>query len=330
MGAVRLLPYYIRRIWDDALYHGYGKRRRFFEGWYYKLVDSTGKNRFAVIPGIALGDGERTAHAFIQILDGTGVRAHYERYDINDFQHDPLRFDIRIGRNRFTRDHVKCAVTADRFSFAADVSLQHTTPWPVTLFAPGIMGPYAFAPFMECYHGVLSLDHALEGTVSIDDRYVDMNDGRGYCEKDWGRSFPSAWVWMQTNHFPEPETSLTFSLAKIPWLNGRFTGCIAGLLLRGKLYRFASYTGARLKEIAVSSAEVRCTVADGRCALHIVAQRGAGAALAAPADGVMTGRIAESMSSRIMVTFTDRGKEIYSGEGMHGGLEVGGDITQLT
>ena len=24
--------------------------------------------------------------------------------------------------------------------------------WPSNLFSPGIMGPYSFVPFMECYH----------------------------------------------------------------------------------------------------------------------------------------------------------------------------------
>ncbi|MCW5857485.1 MAG: hypothetical protein KIS63_04285 [Caldilineales bacterium] len=26
-------------------------------------------------------------------------------------------------------------------------------------------------------------------------------------EKDWGQSFPAAWVWMQTNHFGAAGTS---------------------------------------------------------------------------------------------------------------------------
>lgn len=33
--------------------------------------------------------------------------------------------------------------------------------WPVTLANPGVMGPYSFVPFMECNHGILSMDHAL-------------------------------------------------------------------------------------------------------------------------------------------------------------------------
>lgn len=28
-------------IWQPAVYHGVGKRRNFFEGWYFKLTDAT-------------------------------------------------------------------------------------------------------------------------------------------------------------------------------------------------------------------------------------------------------------------------------------------------
>ncbi|MCK7537696.1 MAG: tocopherol cyclase family protein [Marinilabiliales bacterium] len=32
-------------------------------------------------------------------------------------------------------------------------------------------------------------------------KMADFSGGRGYIEKDWGHSFPSAYVWMQSNHF---------------------------------------------------------------------------------------------------------------------------------
>ena len=41
------------------------------------------------------------------------------------------------------------------------------TPWPVSITSPGIMGWYAWVPKMECYHGVLSLDHRIQGDLQI-------------------------------------------------------------------------------------------------------------------------------------------------------------------
>ena len=38
--------------------------------------------------------------------------------------------------------------------------------WPVKVTSPGAMGPYAFVPFMECYHGVVSMDHTPAATTT--------------------------------------------------------------------------------------------------------------------------------------------------------------------
>mgnify|MGYP001822280438 CR=1 FL=1 len=46
----------LHSILRPAAYHGHGKKPPFFEGWYYKLVDREGRNRFAIIPGIFLSD----------------------------------------------------------------------------------------------------------------------------------------------------------------------------------------------------------------------------------------------------------------------------------
>ena len=63
------------------------------------------------------------------------------------------------------------------------------------------MGPYTFAPFMECYHGVLSFDHTIAGSLAVDGQELDFTGGHGYIEKDWGQAFPKAWIWTQSNHF---------------------------------------------------------------------------------------------------------------------------------
>ncbi|MEK6794320.1 MAG: tocopherol cyclase family protein [Spirochaetota bacterium] len=329
LSPAAAIAHRLRRIWDPALYHGYGKKRHFFEGWYYKLISADGKSRFAVIPGIALGDAKETPHAFIQVLDGMARASHYIRFDAGEFSFNDHRFEVCIGKNRFTRDGIRCDVSNGAYRFSADVSFSGCVPWPVTLLSPGIMGPYAFAPFMECYHGVLSFDHLISGTIMNNKKKMSMNGGRGYIEKDWGRSFPSAWVWMQTNHFTRERVSLTASVANIPWMGGSFTGFIAGLYLGGKLYRFASYTGARLVSIVPEKRSVRYVLADRKRTLSLTAYRAPGANLASPSHGVMEGRIAESMSARIAVTLTENGRTVFKDEGVHAGLEISGNIGNI-
>ena len=85
---------------------------------------------------------------------------------------------------------------------------------------------------------------------------INFTGGRGYIEKDWGQSFPAGYVWFQSNHFDIAGTSLTASIAVIPWLGSAFRGFIVGLWHQDKLYRFATYTGAKTKTLTITDDQV--------------------------------------------------------------------------
>ena len=313
-----------RSIWNPNMYHGWGKRKRYFEGWYFKLVDPAETHVLAVIPGISIGaEGQR--HAFIQLLDGKQCQTRYLRFPAIDFRPSGRRFELHLGDNYFAADRLRLALP----EVSGTLHFQRPFPWPKMLGAPGIMGWYSFVPFMECYHGVVSMHHELEGDLHIGGRTVAFTGGRGYAEKDWGRSFPSSWIWMQSNHFEgETAVSLMTSVARIPWLNGHFIGYIVGLLLDGRLFRFATYTGARMKA-AIEHDEVRLQFRDRRYRLAITARPGAGGDLLSPLSGEMTGKVNESMQGTIRVELFEGDALRFAGTGRNAGLEVAGPAEEL-
>ncbi len=324
-----------RAIWLPALYHGQGLTRNFFEGWYFKLVDAAEQNVWAVIPGVFLGAPHTAAqesHAFVQTLNGQTGESHYYRYPLNEFSAARDRFDVRIGPNRFRADHLALDLKEPGQSLRGELQLSGLAPWPVTLLSPGIMGWYAFMPFMECYHGVVSLNHTLAGQLAINGQPVDFSGGRGYTEKDWGQAFPRGWVWMQTNHFADaPGTSFTASVAHIPWLGAAFRGFLAGLWHQGQLYRFATYTGAVITALKLTDTNVRWHVQNRRYTLEIDAQRRGGGLLRAPMRTAMLARVLESLTAEVEVCLTERksGRVVFAGAGRHAGLEVGGQALPL-
>jgi hypothetical protein len=85
--------------------------------------------------------------------------------------------------------------------------------------------------------------------------------GRGNLEKDWGRAFPSGYVWMQTNHIDaDPAASLIASVAIIPWVRSSFRGFIVGLRHGGRLHRWATYNRSREVLLAIDDQHVRWTL----------------------------------------------------------------------
>lgn len=321
----------MRKVLKPDGYHGAGRRAKYFEGWYVKLVDAGREARLAVIPGVFFAPEPDGPHeAFVQVLDGSTGRSWYTPYPMSQFTARSDTFAVQIGPNRFSRGGVVLdlpdAGLAGRVDFA-----QPLDPWPITLRSPGAMGWYAWVPFMECYHGVVSFGHGLSGRLTHEGRELDFTDGRGYIEKDWGQAFPAGYVWMHSNHFDDPGVSLMASAAIIPWLRGSFPGLLTGLRHQDRLYRFASYTGARIRQLQLDDEHVRLTMAspDG-VTLQIRATRPGGAFLHAPVRTQMHKRVEETLDSTIRLRLTDdRGRLLLEDTGTCAGLEVHGDVARL-
>ncbi|MFP4311503.1 MAG: tocopherol cyclase family protein [Nitriliruptoraceae bacterium] len=311
-------------------YHGHGRAPPFFEGWYYKLVAADELARYAVIPGIFRSEDPGREHAFVQVLDGTTGTATYHRFPAGSFRAARDRFEVAIGPNRFDGTGFHLDIEDDLRRVEADVRLGRLTPWPVRPWSPGVMGPYAFAPRLECNHGVLSFDHELEGSLTVDRHRTDLAGGRGYLEKDWGAAFPAGYLWMQSNHFATVGTGLVASIAIVPWRRSAFPGFLVGLWHRGRLLRFATYTGARTESLRFSDDHVDWTLGDQRYRLRLRAHRAAGGLLLGPTREHMESRVGETMLARIELRLEDRrGGRILTGTGRNAGLEVHGDLERL-
>jgi hypothetical protein len=316
----------LQSLFQPEQYHGWGKTKRYFEGWYYKVINKDEDEAFAFIPGIAMNErGEK--QAFIQVLDGKRLSAQYHKFDASAFLPMAGDFNLRMNGNMFTSDKLRLELP----ELTGELVFKDTVKWPNKWYSPGIMGPFTFVPFMECYHGILSMDHSIVGELTINNHLVDFSGGRGYMEKDWGKSFPSAYIWMQTNHFSEEGISLKASVAKIPWMRSSFVGFIAGLWLHNRLIEFTTYNGSKLIKSAVNNELVEIVLENRNYRLEIVAHRSEVTELASPILGFMDGRISESMTSIIEVFLFDikQQKVIFKDSGRNAGLEVAGKVNEI-
>lgn len=318
---------------NPACYQGPRRDGPHFEGWYFKLIAPAGKHALAIIPGVFHDDAGDGSHAFIQVFDGRTNATHYLTFSRTSFSAADRVFDVRVDASRFTGEAIDIDAAGESCSLTGRLTFAGCTPWPRTLLSPGIMGWYAWVPFMECYHGVVSLDHTIEGTLILNGESMNFSGGRGYSEKDWGRSFPEAWIWCQCNHFPSTGSSLTGSVAIIPWIRRPFPGYIFGLLHRGSLYRFTTYTGAVLEEFEVDDQGAHCVLRQKNRTLEVRAARAPGGILRAPTLNGMTHAISESMASTVEVTLSEghaSHRSILMREtGRHAGFEAAGDMQRL-
>lgn len=297
------------------------------------MVDYSEKRAYAVIPGVSISTDPLKSHAFIMFLDARAQQMNYFRYSLDDMKAGDKKFELTIGESFFSTSEMNLNLKQGRDRIVARISFKDTYPWPVKMLSPGVMGWYAFVPGMECYHGILSMDHAVEGFIEVNGIRKDLNGGRGYIEKDWGFSMPSSWIWMQTNHFDRNGISLSGSIAKIPWLGNYFTGYIFGFLYNKKLYKFTTYSGAKVTGLDVTDDKIKIRLENKAYYLDINADRSEGVELPAPKLGEMTAKVNESLHSSINVTLLRKTgsdtKLIYSGTGKNAGLELVGNVDEL-
>ena len=316
----------IYSFYHPTHFQGWGKQKKYFEGWYFKVLNKDASKAFAFIPGIAMNEkGER--HAFIQVLDGKQKTSQYHPFPADQFIPAAGSFSIRIGENLFENDRISFELDGCK----VNLSFENQVPWPSTFLSPGIMGPFSYVPFMECYHGIVSMNHEVNGIIEYNGELIDMNGGKGYIEKDWGRSFPSAYIWMQSNHFSKQEVSFKCSVAKIPWLKNSFVGFIAGLWVDNRLVQFTTYNGTKLLKSRYQDHLVELVLENKKYLLEVRAKKDASTPLAAPILGLMEGRIEESMTSEIEVRLIEKkmGKIIFEDKGLHAALEVAGAVAEL-
>lgn len=238
-----------------------------FEGWYFK--HQCAGETVALIPGRA------ASGSFVQVV-ANDRSWHFAVPSLF------VGTDIQAGSCLFSRS----GVTIDLPGIHGQIQYG-----PLTPLHSDIMGPFRHLP-LECRHGVISMRHTLTGSLELEGHTVDFTGGLGYIEKDCGASFPSRYLWLQTNDFPEP-CSIMLAIARIPLGGASFRGCICAIVHGGQEYRLATYRGVRV--LAATPQHIR--LAQGNLLLEVdLTQSGDGVPLRAPEQGRMSATIRESSS----------------------------------
>ncbi len=309
-------------IYSQEAFLGANKKKNYFEGWYYKLINRQRDTVMAVIPGITIGKSREDAHAFIQVIDAVHHKTQYHRFPLESFCADRKKLSIQIGKNEFTETGIKLDLWKEGSSISGELRFADIVRYPKTVLSPGIMGPFSFIPGMECYHGIVHISHTIRGALDIDGTHSDFTGGEGYLEKDWGKSFPERWIWIQANHFSNPGDSFMFSIARIPWLGRSFTGLIAFVHTGDKFYKFATYNGGKAS-VSLCGNKLQASLTKPGYVLNLKAVNAVGGTLKAPKNGLMHRDITESITAEVTVELRGRrGELLFLGSSERAGMEV--------
>lgn len=309
------------RLFRPHVFQGNLRSKSYFEGWYFKQVSADLQNVWSFIPGVSLTPAGKTA--FIQVIDGISGNTAWFDYPLETFRYDQVSMQVKVGNSWFTENGIHINIQQNGYFITGELEFGNLTTFPSSLLSPGIMGWYSFVPFMECKHGIVSVNHTLKGKLNLNGQETDFTGGKGYIEKDWGTSFPESWIWIHSNHFTEADASFMFSVAKIPWLGSYFTGHICYLYSGGKFYRFATYNGSKIKSLTWSGDLLSILIEGRKHILEVHVTPNKGGHLKAPVSGEMSRIIKESIDSTVVLKLTGKDDRIiFAGTGQRAGFEI--------
>jgi len=277
----------------------------FFEGWYFK--HRQGPRTVAFIPAHHR-DESGTHTASLQII--TEDRAAYVEIPIRAFSVDRTAFQIRCGNSVFSRRGcwIDCPFLGERLTGELRYG-----PWARP--RGDIMGPFRFAPGMQCRHSVFSMGHAVTGSLRLGGQTLDLRHGTGYTEGDRGVSFPGRYLWT---HSEVPGGSVMLSVASVPFAGGQFTGCVGFVWLNGRELRLATYRRLRVLEAGPRRAVVR----QGPWRLSAELLEARPLDLRAPQLGGMARTIRESAACRVRYRLDRRDERVLDAVCGQAGFEA--------
>lgn len=320
----------LKKIIKPILFQGNLKSRNYFEGWYYKQVTEDCKKAISFIPGISLSEND--AHSFILYIyvnkgenNKKNIRTGFLRYPLEAFKYDNVHSSIEIKGNVFSESGISVKLSDDDIAIEGELKFGPLTPIKRSIMAPNIMGIFAYIPKMECYHGIVSMNHKVSGNLSVNGQLLEFDGGSGYIEKDWGISFPEKYVWVQCNNFSRKDTSIAYSIADIPFLGRTFPGFFANLIIGNEEYRFATYNSSKFKILEITAKKIVLLFENKTASLHVEAEFDDAGELSAPEQGRMEKTIKEGLSGSVKYRIYDKINGITQEDsGQMAGIEITG------
>lgn len=308
-------------------FQGSLKKNNYYEGWYNKIVDKNRKVSYAFIPTIAINNKSNTSQAFIQILNGQTGKMNYIRYSLEKFTNlSNNDFAIRINNNYFSTNGFFLDINQNDMKIAGKIEYITPVLWPRSFLKPNVMGILNYVPFLETYHGIVSMNHTLKGSLDINGNKIDFTDGKGYVEKDWGNSFPKGYIWAQTNHFRESELSVVLSVALVPLFGIKIKGFFCVIWYKDRFYTFTTYTYAKVRFLRKSKDLIRLLIEDRNYSVNITIDKSniKFTKLRAPKSGEMSYDIIETLNSKINIILYDKleSKVIVNDTSTNAGLDI--------
>lgn len=308
-----------------AFFNGNLNKKKYFERWHIYLIDALKQYTLNLSVGVLLQGREE--YAFIQISSNQSELSHIIKYPIElvSYTND----SIMIENNILSAEFIQLDLKDEHFHLVGKITFAKGKQIDTTIWRPGLMGPFKFLPFLKSYHEVLSLTHPIMGELEFNGKMFNFNEGKGAMDKDWGRSFPNVWIWMQCNHFQNHDAALMVGVARMPIYLNYYTAFAVPFYFNDKVETYANYTGAHIAKLYRYKGYIHLIITEKSKVIDLKIFGKEDIPLVASPMGNPIRDIYEYTGAKVEVKVTQGGRVVFEDIGEHAYLKIGGNTSKL-
>lgn len=272
-------------------------KKPYFEGFYFKLITED-QLMLILIAGISIS--KSSEYAFIQVISNKHKKNKIFKFPIEVVSNRKGNDGFLIANNQFNSKNIQVNLE----DLMIDITLKRKVEWKRSLVNPNIMGFLSFIPMVQCKHDILIIDSEIEGVLKTKNNVFRFKKGKGYIEKNWGRSFPKNYLWIHANQFSDKNTSLQFAIAKPKWFLFSPTVYI-GYLMFDKISHIGTHR-LSLTSVHQSNNSILIKIIKPRKIIQITLKLKLPVQLLSPEEGEIKSLITEYLNSEVHLTIEKR------------------------
>lgn len=232
-------------------YHWDGNSQRFFEGWYYRVTLPEGET-FAFMYSIEdPSGGQPHSGGAAQILGANDEYLCRTFVDVKQFKASKTRLELS-HKNSQTQENYQATANLNQ-GYLQDPATGEYCRWnyeitPVYGWGPRGLPQQSTAGWLSYFQifepgwQILMAHGLATGWIEWKGKRYEFKDAPAYGEKNWGRSFPQKWFWVNCNSFrDQPDLALTAGGGKRGVLWWQESVAMVGIHHRGNFYEFVPW-----------------------------------------------------------------------------------------
>ena len=329
-------------------YHWNGRDRNFFEGWYFRVTLPKIRESFAFMYSMEDPSGTSAHHGgAVQIL---GIDEQHLAYTFPDPHHFwASKHRLALGHwDRTKLDLQPQLLSALEFDTHITQGYQVTATlhqgalpdrdcrWcyqTIPIYgwgqpqqpAQATAGLLSYLEIFEPGWQILMAHGLATGWIEWQGQRYEFDRAPAYSEKNWGRSFPQQWFWLNCNSFDEIGLAITAGGGKrqVLWLTEAVA--MVGIHYRGKFYEFVPWN-AQVDWQVQPWGEWRIQATNGDVQVELIGTTDlAGTMVGTPTEQGLVLGCRDTLKGLLSINLRTRtGEVIVKATSNLAGLEVGG------